>query len=115
MSGKTVTVTKSPTSYVTVTEEKTISSVTQPRNNVIQITDGNNGLTAGQIVPLVSYRHNQNASSTTWTITHNLRFLPNVTVFDSAGNTVEGNVVHISINALTIEFSIAISGYAVLS
>ena len=115
MSTRSVTVTQRPHGYVTVTEKKTVSSVTQPGSDVVEITDGHGGVSAGQIVPLVSYKHTQNSSSNIWLITHNLRFLPNVTVFDSAGNTVEGNVVHTSINALTIEFSSAISGYAVLS
>jgi hypothetical protein len=116
MSTKSVTVTQKPHGYVTVTEKKTVSSVTQPGSDVVEITDGHGGgITAGQIVPLVSYRHNQNASSTTWTINHNLKFYPNVTVFDSAGSMVEGSVTHTSINVLTIEFSSAISGYAVLS
>ena len=67
------------------------------------------------IVPAVSYSHVQNAVSDTWTIIHNLKFLPNVTAFDSSGNQVEGNVVHQTVNQLTIEFSVAISGNAVLS
>lgn len=69
-----------------------------------------------EVIPAaVAYNHVQNASSTTWTIIHNLKFLPNVTAFDSSGTQVEGNVVHSSINQLTIEFSAAISGNAVLS
>lgn len=63
----------------------------------------------------VSYNHNQIAAATTWTITHNLHFRPNVTVFDSSGTMVEGNVTHTSVDALTITFSVAISGQAVLS
>jgi hypothetical protein len=67
------------------------------------------------IVPAVSYRHTQSAALTTWTITHNLHFRPNITAFDSAGNIAEGNVTHTSTDALTIQFSAAISGTAVLS
>lgn len=67
------------------------------------------------IPSLVSYNHNQIAASTTWTITHNLNFRPNVTVFDSSGTMVEGNVTHTSVNALTITFSVPISGQATLS
>lgn len=63
----------------------------------------------------VAYNHVQNAASDTWTINHNLKFLPNVTAFDSSGTQVEGNVVHSSTNSLTIEFSASISGNAVLS
>ena len=115
MAKGTVTVSQKPNGVVTVTKTKTVSSVNEPGSDVVTIQDNRGGVNASQIVPLVSYRHTQNSSSTTWSVTHNLRFLPNVTVFDSAGNTVEGNVVHTSENALTIEFSSAISGYAVLS
>lgn len=63
----------------------------------------------------VAFKHTQIANSSTWTITHNLNFLPNVTVFDSAGNMVEGSITHNSSKSLTIAFSAAISGYAALS
>ena len=73
-----------------------------------------------QSVP-VGYKHSQNASSVAWTINHNLRFYPNVTVFDSSGttwqegNTVEGDVVHINKNSLVINFSMPVNGTAILS
>lgn len=67
------------------------------------------------IVPAVSYKHTQLVASTTWTITHSLNFFPNVTVFDSAGNLVEGSITHVSNTNLTVAFSDSISGFAVLS
>lgn len=73
------------------------------------------GITAEEIPALVSYTHNQSAASTTWTITHNLNFKPNVTVFDSAESMVEGSVTHTSNTTLSITFSAAISGRAHLS
>lgn len=77
------------------------------------------GVSNEQILSLipaaVSYRHTQIANASTWTITHNLHFMPNVTAYDSSGNMVEGNVVHTNVNSLTIQFSAAISGNAVLS
>jgi hypothetical protein len=63
----------------------------------------------------IAYKHTQIATANTWTITHNLNFLPNVTVFDSAGNMVEGSVTHTNSKSLTIAFSSPISGYAALS
>lgn len=74
----------------------------------------------GQIPPL-GYKHSQSAPAATWHITHNLNFYPNVTVFDSSGNTweegntVEGDVVHISKKVLEINFSMPINGTAILS
>jgi hypothetical protein len=67
------------------------------------------------VIPAVAYKHNQTSASTTWTINHNLKFFPNVTAFDSGGTMVEGNVVHQSNLSLTIQFSAAISGNALLS
>lgn len=70
---------------------------------------------AAVIPAAAAYNHNQISASTTWTITHNLHFNPNVTVFDSSGAMVEGHVSHTSVDALTVTFSAAISGQAVLS
>jgi len=67
------------------------------------------------IPSLVSYTHNQAAVATTWTITHNLNFRPNVTVFDSANTMVEGAVTHTSNTQLSVAFSSGISGTAYLS
>lgn len=67
------------------------------------------------VIPAVSYKHTQIAPASTWAITHNLKFLPNVTVFDSGGTQIEGNVIHTNTDSLSIQFSAAISGNAVLS
>lgn len=78
---------------------------------------GADGVQPPEIPALVSYRHIQSAASATWTITHNLNFYPNVTVFDSGGSHVEGHLIQSLTDAqtLTIEFSTEISGYANLS
>lgn len=76
---------------------------------------GKDGVQPEDLVALISYRHTQNAALTTWTIVHNLAFYPNVTVFNSAGDQVEGSVVHNDTNSLTVTFSTAISGKAHLS
>ena len=121
---KTVEVTKQPSKYITVTQTKNTQTVVQPLEQVLEVHDrgvagpqgpAGPGVDYTVIPSLVSYRHNQNAVSDFWTITHNLGFLPNVTVFNSADGMVEGNVVHTSINSLTIDFSASFSGYAVLS
>jgi hypothetical protein len=76
---------------------------------------GVDGVQAGEIAALVSYRHIQNAALTTWTINHNLNFYPNVTVINTAGDQVEGSVTHIDETQLTISFSSATTGKAHLS
>lgn len=72
-------------------------------------------VTSKQIIPLVSYTHNQSAASVQWVVTHNLGFKPNVTVLDSAGDIVDGHIIHNSVNQLTLQFSAPISGTAQLS
>ena len=111
-----MTFSPAPNRYITITQKKNVTSVTHPAEQVIEVSSNRSGgITAASLIPLVSYRHNQSAVSALWTINHNLKFLPNVTVFNSANGTVEGNVVHTSPTSLYIEFSAPFSGYAVLS
>lgn len=63
----------------------------------------------------VSYIHVQNAPLDTWTITHSLSFIPNVTIVDSAGTTVEGTVEYPNSTTVVLRFSGAFSGKAYLS
>lgn len=58
---------------------------------------------------------NQNNPASTWNITHNLGRRPSVTVVDSAGTVVIGEVTYTSDNALTIQFSAGFSGQAYLN
>lgn len=62
-----------------------------------------------------SYTHSQGATSTTWTINHNLGYVPNVEAFDSGGTRIIGDITIGSVNQLTLTFSVALSGVAYLS
>lgn len=62
-----------------------------------------------------SYVHSQNTASSVWTITHNLGFVPNIRIEDSAGSDVEGEVDVIDANTLQVTFSAAFGGTAYLS
>ena len=62
-----------------------------------------------------TYVFNQNTASDTWTITHNLTAYPSVTVIDSAGTYVIGNIEYISNNVLRLTFSAAFAGQALLN
>jgi hypothetical protein len=65
-----------------------------------------NEITVGGInQPSVAYYHTQGTSSAVWVITHNLGWYPNVTVQDSGGSIVEGEIT----------FTGAFSGKAYLS
>ena len=62
-----------------------------------------------------TYPFDQAYASTTWTIAHGLGKYPAVTVVDSSGDTVEGDVKYIDANSLTIGFSAAFAGTAYLN
>ena len=69
----------------------------------------------GDIVLDKNYKHTQIQASKTWNINHNLKKIPSVTVIDSGGNEVIGDVKHLSENELTISFSYEFSGSAILN
>ena len=50
-----------------------------------------------------------------WEITHNLDKYPSVTVVDSAGSVVIGDITYTSKSSLTVTFSAAFSGKAYLN
>jgi hypothetical protein len=63
----------------------------------------------------LNYTHNQIVSSSTWSITHNLGKNPSVTIIDTGGNNVIGEISYNSLNALTLTFTAAFSGIAYLN
>ena len=72
--------------------------------------------TVNFVLPMAGqYIHTQSVSSSTWTITHGLGFFPAVSVIDSGGNTVIGDVSYISVNQVSITFSAAFGGKAYFS
>jgi hypothetical protein len=101
-----------------VDEGGTISVVRS--TNTAQVRPFNTAATPAPAVVNVGssfqyYVFNQNSPSTTWTITHNLGRRPSVTVVDSAGTVVVGEVTYTSDNVLTIQFSAGFSGQAYLN
>lgn len=61
------------------------------------------------------YKHKQDVPDYVWTAHHNLGVRLNVSVFDSANDEIEGDVVHVDDNTTTITFAYAITGYAIFS
>ncbi len=59
-----------------------------------------------------NYVHIQTAASALWSVTHNLGKYCSVTVVDSGGNIIVGNVEYVNTNKLLIRFSSAVSGRA---
>lgn len=63
-----------------------------------------------------SYVHAQATPAATWTVAHGLGWPPaGITVVDSAGSVVEGEVVSVDGSLLVLHFSGAFSGTAYLS
>lgn len=137
-----VEVTKQPNKYVTVTQKKNVSTVVAPSEQVLEVHDpgvsgpqgvagpqGPTGATGpagpqgaqgpqgpqGDPSGPVSYTHTQYSSSDTWSITHNLGYKPNVTVADSAGTIIEGEISYPTSSTIVLSFSSAFAGTAYLS
>ena len=58
------------------------------------------------------YTHTQNTSASVWIVNHNLGKNPAVSIVDTGGNEVIGDVLYININSLTLTFSAPFSGKA---
>lgn len=62
-----------------------------------------------------SYTHTQASASASWTITHNMGKHPSVTIVDSGGDQVLGEVEYVSANQLIVSFSASFAGVAYLN
>lgn len=69
----------------------------------------------GERGDLLTYVHSQESASDTWVIQHGLGAFLNVTVVDSAGTTVEGDVTYDDLNTITIRFTSQFAGTAYVS
>ena len=63
----------------------------------------------------LAYMHIQENASATWSITHGLGFVPNITVVDTAGTVVEGSYNYPNASTVVLTFIGAFSGRAYLS
>lgn len=62
-----------------------------------------------------SFVFTQNSSSDVWAITHNLQRYPSVTVVDSAGTVVHGEVIYIDENRVELRFTLPFQGKVYLN
>ena len=70
---------------------------------------------SSQFVLTQRHVHTQGVVSSTWTINHTLGGRPSVTVVDSAGTVVYGEVQYLSNSQVVVTFSAPFSGYAYLT
>lgn len=61
------------------------------------------------------HNHTQSLPSASWTITHNLGKFPAVSITDSSGSEVEGEIRYIDSNTVVISFAGQFSGKAYLN
>jgi hypothetical protein len=66
-------------------------------------------------ISISGYVHNQMSPSITWNIFHNLGKFPSVSVVDSAGTIVYGDITYIDINNISLSFSAPFAGKAYLN
>ena len=79
---------------------------------------GPQGPQGSQGVPGLSganYVHTQSVPDANWSIAHGLGRYPSVTVVDSAGTVVFGNVEYVSVNLVIVRFNGAFGGAAFLN
>lgn len=107
---------KNVTSVVRIGQKTVVLSPETPRT-VVEVADiglpgpkGDVGLSGGH------YVHTQSVPSASWTITHDLGYYPGgVSIVDSGGTKVYGDVTFISQSTLVVTFNAAFSGKAYLS
>ena len=61
------------------------------------------------------YNHTQSIPDNIWVISHNLGKYPAVSVIDSSGSEVEGEILHTDSNTVIVTFAAAFSGKAFLN
>lgn len=59
--------------------------------------------------------YTQNTPNNVWSITHPLNKFPSISIKDSAGTNVYGEINYIDISTLTITFNSSFSGVAILN
>lgn len=120
MSSNTVVIEEAVTTVV-VGEEQTSVTVTEEAVSVLEVgtqgptgpqgATGATGAQGPQGDPGIDLTYSQAfTASASVVVTHNLGKYPSVTVVDSAGDEVFGDVRHDSANQLTIDFAAPFSG-----
>lgn len=66
-------------------------------------------------LPKKTVNHNQLSASDSWSIEHNFNYYPTVTVVDSGGNVVVGDVQYVDMHHIHISFKSPFTGKAILN
>lgn len=72
-------------------------------------------ITVNDVPQPSTYTHNQLSSANEWIIVHSLNKYPNITVVDSGGSVVIGDIKYVSENEVRLNFNAPFSGKAYLN
>lgn len=106
------------TTIIEMTYETPQSVVITPTNSVIEMIytspgpKGEQGPKGDPGPASPVYIHYQDLPANQWTVMHNLNKFPSVSIVDSGGSNVFGDIVYINDTTLTITFSTVFSGKA---
>ncbi|MBC2722348.1 siphovirus ReqiPepy6 Gp37-like family protein [Desulfosporosinus sp.] len=95
--------------------EKSNLSVENIPTKTSQLENDAGYITVSEAPQASTYIHTQLSPSQIWTVNHGLGLFPSVTVVDSAGSTVMGEVKYLSNNSVELSFSYVFSGKAYLN
>lgn len=100
---------------IIVQEEKldVRAEITETKPSIIEI--GIIGPQGPPGPPGTTYIHHQQVAAKTWRVEHDLGGYPSVTVVDSSGRYVIGDVQYIDKNTILISFSASFAGKAYLN
>ena len=94
--------------------EELINIIDETPDEDINVEEEN--ITINEIITYdKNYLHIQSVASDEWIINHNLDKYPSVSVIDSAGSEVMGEIEYIDVNNLKIKFASGFSGKATLN
>ena len=83
-----------------------IHSTIDERSSITKINTNTTTITT------INYTHDQQVPSDEWVVTHGLQKNPSVSIVDSAGNWVIGDIEYVDLNNIIIRFTFPFSGKA---
>ena len=97
--------------------QDTFPNYTGKAGKALIVNSNENGITTstGVLTSDANYIHTQIVASDTWVIIHNLGKYPSVRIKDETGASLTGDIEDNSINQITIYFSTAKAGTAIIN
>lgn len=97
----------------TISAEKEIIEITD--SEIVEVVEGHYVINGQSTEFPKNIEFTQSIANATWLINHNLSKFPSVTIVDSSGREVDGQVTHINNRSLICEFTQPFSGRAFLN